>query len=86
MLTTKSGVECLTIRVVRRQRMANVAAFHLLTKELNTIPVRQLIIINCGVQWILRTKETGEIAVSTTAIGLGLTVDFFFALDLVQSR
>ena len=86
MLTTMLGVEYLKIRVVRRQRMANVAAFHLPTKELNTIPVRQLIIINCGVHWILRTKETGEIAVSTTAVGLCLTVVFFFALDWVQSR
>ena len=77
MLTTKLGVEYLKIRVVIRQRMANVAAFHLLTKELHTIPVRQLIIINYGVHWMLRTKETGEIAVSTTAVGLCLTVFLF---------
>jgi len=45
--------------------MANVAAFLLPIKELNTILVPRLITTDCGVHWILLTKETGEIVVST---------------------
>ena len=39
--------------------MANVAAFLSLTKESNTVRVPQLITTNCGVHWILPTKENG---------------------------
>jgi len=45
--------------------MANVAAFLSPIKELNIMPVPQLITTDCGVHWILLTKETGEIVVST---------------------
>jgi len=45
--------------------MANVAAFLLPIKELNIVPVPQLTTTDCGVHWILPTKENGEIAVST---------------------
>jgi len=48
--------------------MANVAAFLSLIKELNIIPVQQLITTDCGVHWILPTKEKGETAVSNTDV------------------
>ena len=44
--------------------MADVAAFLSHTKELDTTPVPQLIITDCGVHWILPTVENGETVVS----------------------
>jgi len=59
--------------------MANVAAFLLPIKELNIVPVPQLITTDCGVHWILPTKENGEIAVSTQLNFLQLLINIFSA-------
>ena len=45
--------------------METVAASLSLTKELDTIRVQLLITTNFGVHWILPTKATGEIVVSS---------------------
>jgi len=42
----------------------NVAAFLSFTKESHIMPAPQLITTDCGVHWILLTKENGEIVVS----------------------
>jgi len=44
--------------------MANVAAFLLPIKELNTILAPRLITTDYGVHWILLTEENGEIVLN----------------------
>lgn len=67
-------------RVLKRQRTANVAASLSHTEELDTTPVPQLIITDCGVHWTLLTLENGEIAVSVfgNALYILFKVNFFF--------
>ena len=57
--------------------MAIVAVFLSPIKELNIMPVPQLITTDCGVHWIPSTKENGEIVVSTQLGSSKLLINAF---------